>query len=177
MLFRAKVTDGWGGAGSDEVYLFNRCWSVYANSNDLGLGATATAASVFLDFEASNAVTKLYSCDEINSCYESMYDINPWWRADLGSPKTVSEVRIHRHGLLDPVVEFRLGNDTSVLNNPLFVSSFTQTIHGELFLKPPTPVIGRYFFVAENLYSDIRVCDVWILGPQESDIWMPNWGN
>ncbi|KAK3894190.1 hypothetical protein Pcinc_002046 [Petrolisthes cinctipes] len=97
--------------------------------------------------------------------------------ADLGSPKSVSEVRIHKYGLFNPVVEFRLGNDTTAANNPHFVTSFTPTIFGELFLKPPTPVIGRYFFVTENLVSDIRVCDVWILGVQDSDIWKPNWNN
>lgn len=177
MLFRAKVTEGWGGAGSDEAFLFNRCWTIYSRSNELGLGAIATAKSVYLDFQASNAISKLYSCDEVTSCYESKYDVNPWWRVDLGSPKTVSEVRIHRHGFFDPVVEFRLGNDTTASNNPYFVTSFTQTIFGELFLKPPTPVIGRYFFVTENLYSDIRVCDVWILGTQKSDTWKQNWGN
>lgn len=178
MLFRAKVTDGWGGAGADEAYLFSRCWSLHPKSNDIGLGVTTAAPSIYLDFHHENPVGKLYSCDEGDSCYESAMEDNPWWRADLGSPKIVSEVRIHGHFLLDPAdVEFRLGNDTTILNNPLFVASFTPTIYGELFLKPPTPVTGRYFYVTENIFSDIRVCNIWILGPQRSDIWMANWGN
>lgn len=177
MMFRAKVTADWGGAGSGAAHVFTRCWSLYPNSNDLSLGVTATARSVFLDYQPSNAIGTPFSCNDINSCYESLYDVDPYWRADLGSPMSVSEVRIHSHALLDSVVEFRLGNDTTAFNNPLFVTSFTQTIYGELFLKPPTPVIGRYFFVTENLYSDIRVCDVWILGTQASETWRPNWGN
>ncbi|KAK4311513.1 hypothetical protein Pmani_016981 [Petrolisthes manimaculis] len=176
-LFRAKVTSGWAGAGTGAPNQFTRCWSLYIYSNDIGRGVSTAAESVYLSFVPSNPVGLPYSCDNVNSCYESLIDINPYWMADLGSPKSVSEVRIHRYALLDPVVEFRLGNDTTAANNPHFVTSFTTTIFGELFLKPPTPAIGRYFFVTENLLSDIRVCDVWILGVQDSDTWKPNWMN
>ncbi|KAK3892868.1 hypothetical protein Pcinc_003296 [Petrolisthes cinctipes] len=170
-LFRATVTSGWDGEGDGAAYEFSRCWSLHPKNNDLAHDAPTASKSVYLSYTHSNPVSLNYSCDDSNACYESMHDDTPWWRVDLGTPKIVSEVRIHGFALLDPVVEFRLGNDTTAANNPLFVTSFTPTSFGEIFLKPPTSVTGQYFFVTENQASDIRVCDVWILGTPTAENW------
>lgn len=168
------MTSAWGGV-DDDAYIFNRCWSLHPKSNDLAQGVPTASKSVFGNNVPSNPVSRNFSCDDSSSCYESLYDTKPWWRADLGTPKSVNEVRIHGHAYLDSAVEFRLGNDTTAANNPLFVSSFSPTSNGELFLKPPAPVLGQYFFVTESHYSDIRVCDVWIIGTQAVENWKPDW--
>ncbi|KAK4315486.1 hypothetical protein Pmani_013401 [Petrolisthes manimaculis] len=174
-MFRATVTSDWDGIGDGAAYEFSRCWSIHPKSNDLAHHAPTASPSIFKNFTDSNPVSVSYSCDNPNSCYEGNVDDIPWWRVDLGTPKIVSEVRIHGYKLLDPASEFRLGNDTTAANNPFFVTSFTPTSLGEIFLKPPTSVTGQYFFVTESQRSDIRVCDVWILGTPTAENWKPNW--
>lgn len=168
------MTSGWGGV-DDDAFEFSRCWSLHPKANDLAQGVPTASKSIYQSNVPSNPVSQSFSCDDISSCYESLVESVPWWRADLGTPKSVSEVWIHAHMYLDTVVEFRLGNDTTAANNPLFVTSFTSTSYGELLLKPPTPVIGQYFFVTENQHSDIRVCDVWIIGTVTDENWKPGW--
>lgn len=72
-------------------------------------------------------------------------------------------LRINQNALLDPNVEFRLGNDSDGFNNPIFDNSFVSTPHGAIWITPATPKVGRYFTVLENSMSDIRVCDIWII--------------
>lgn len=172
------MTSGWIGVDNDNAYEFNRCWSIHPKSNDIAQGSHTEAKSNYSGLISSNPVSRDFSCDNMNACYESELENNPYWMADLGTPKSVSEVRIHNHLLLHPTaVEFRLGNDTNVVNNPFFVTSFTLVSNEELFLKPPAPVIGQYFFVTEPFFGDIRVCDVWIIGTHTVQNWNPGWCN
>lgn len=165
--------------GVDDVkdaYIFDHCWSLHPKSNDLAPGIPTDSKSSFMGRNSSHAVSLEFACHTMRACFESDLESNPWWRGDLGTPKSVRQVRIHYHSLLDPVrVEFRLGNDPFVVNNPLFVTSPSIVPNEEVILTPPIPVTGRYFFVTEPMYGDIRVCDMWIIGTHTDENWRPHW--
>lgn len=97
------------------------------------------------------------------ACYESLIDPQPWWMVDFGAPRTVTRVRISLAALIDSNVEFRVGNDTTVTNNPELLPKPTFTPYNGLEAVAETPIVGRYFFVTEPHSSDIRICDVWVM--------------
>ncbi|XP_063840760.1 uncharacterized protein LOC135089247 [Scylla paramamosain] len=162
-FFNAKVTKAWVGPGSG-VYLYDYCFSVHPAVGDVALGAATQSSSVYSVNYNYYPTQVNFFCQTETACYESLVDTPPWWRADFGSPRRVTRVRISLTALIDiNVVEFRVGNDTTVTNNPLLLPKPTFTPTNGLEVVADTPIVGRYFFVTEPQYSDIRICDVWVM--------------
>ena len=161
-FFRAKVTDAWVGPGTG-TYLYESCYSVHPAVGDVALGAPTASASTYLENYASKPTSVNFFCLNEDACYESMVDNPPWWRVDLGAPRKVSSAKISLSALIDTNIEFRVGNDTTVTNNPELLPKPTVTPYNGLELVADTPITGRYFFVTEPHSSDIRICDVWVM--------------
>ncbi|MPC25479.1 hypothetical protein E2C01_018596 [Portunus trituberculatus] len=162
-FFHAKVTNAWVGPGSG-VFAYDYCYSIHPALGDVALGATTASSSVYSSFYNYYPTQVNFFCQTEAACYESLVDNSPWWRADFGSPRRVTRVRISLTALIDiNIVEFRVGNDTTVTNNPELLPKPTFTPTFGLEVVAETPIVGRYFFVTEPHYSDIRICDVWVL--------------
>nr|XP_053634328.1 uncharacterized protein LOC128689857 [Cherax quadricarinatus] len=161
-LFRAKVTEQWAGV-TGTTFIFDQCFSTFPFSGDVGRYAITASSSVYKTFTSNTALNASFYCFNEPACYESIIENGPWWRADFGRPLSISAVIINYVYLIDSNVEFLLGNDSNVGNNPVFVTQYTTTPYGGLVLMPTQAIVGRYFFVTEPAYSDIGICDVWIL--------------
>ncbi|XP_042222704.1 uncharacterized protein LOC121867028 [Homarus americanus] len=160
-LFSSKVTDGWLGDGNDS-YTFDKCYSSFPLSGELGGNANTSSSTVFANNFPMNPISVNYFCTTPDlGCFESMIDSPPWWMVDFGTPTKISTVTISYAYLIDSNVQFLLGNDTIMNNNPAFVTVYTTTPKGGLLLTPSDPKVGRYFFVTEPAMSDIGICDVW----------------
>lgn len=160
--FRAKATLAWVGPDSGS-FLYEKCYSLHPTLGDVALGASTASSSVYSTNYPSLPTAVNFFCMTEVACYESMIDTPPWWMADLGAPKRVTRVRISLVALIDSNVEFRVGNDTTVTNNPKLLPKPTFTPYNGLELVADTPIVGRYFFVTEPHNSDIRICDVWVM--------------
>lgn len=157
------MTDAYVGPGSG-LYLYDYCFSVHPALGDVALGAATAASSVYLTNEHYYPVQLNFFCQLETACYESLLQDPVWWRADFGTPKRVTGARISLTALIDiGFVQFRVGNDTTVGNNPELLPRPTFTPTFGLEMVADTPIVGRYFYVTESHFSDIRICDVWVL--------------
>lgn len=156
------MTQNWSG-NVNHTYFYDLCYSVHPLVGDAALKKPTASSTVYMNYRHEYPVSADFYCYQDVPCYESNIDTIPWWRVDLGESLPVFAVRITLVGLLDPNVEFRVGNETSVSNNTILTPQPTSTPQGGMELVADPPVFGRYFFVTEPTQSDIRVCDVWVM--------------
>ncbi|XP_045610240.1 uncharacterized protein [Procambarus clarkii] len=165
VLYQGWVTTSYNGSYSDIVNLY--CYTAYHYGFDLAPAATFTAASYYSFTPPENAVQGFY-CDHIKYCFNSFVQTNPWWMADLDSPKGVSKIVVKtRKDLRDfSNVEIRLGNTSSFTSNPLFASymGLTPTPLEILVFAPSSPMTGRYLSLQSITSSGaLNVCNIQII--------------
>ncbi|XP_069171752.1 uncharacterized protein [Procambarus clarkii] len=164
VLYQGWVTISYNGSFSDIVNLY--CYSSYHYGFDLAPAATFTSSEPNNLTKPENAVLGYY-CSDVQYCSITLMISNPWWMADLGSPKAVSMIVIKtREDLLDFItVEIRLGNSPNFTSNPLFASYTGPPTHLEIVvLTPSSPMTGRYLSLQSiTSFGALGFCNIQII--------------
>jgi hypothetical protein len=121
---------------------------------------------------ASNAVNGIGFGESWDHCLHYTSSANPWFKVDLGSEVSVTEVRLYNRMDCCPErlhnVSIYLGNDpTSYSANALVAGSGTSSsdldvpnVNGGNYLNVPIGRLGRYLWVARPGNSELTICEL-----------------
>lgn len=93
-MYRAWVTQEWPGQVTGVSHSGN-CYSLWQQAHDLAPSASYAQSSFATDIPRDGTegmVTNGYYCSDLTYCSITFVESNPWWRADLGSPRRVATI-------------------------------------------------------------------------------------
>lgn len=101
---------------------------------------------------------------------------NPWWRVDLGSAKSISQLRVWMRTdaltIMNAGIQFWVSNTTSPLPFQLgsgavnFPNPFPDPIYSPNILTTTTPIVGRYVWALQQGSNKVvQVCEIQVLAP------------
>lgn len=150
----------WTGLDNPIGLTFDTCFTSW-NKNPPKIFPVATSASSIEGNSDLNMV--FFGFDNRTTSYQfsTKSEPNPWWKADFGSSKNISQVRVQGgQGGNIKTVEVRLGDSPNHKENPVFDKYSGDT--AMIVFKSPHPKRGRYLSL-EILDSDsnvLTICDI-----------------
>ncbi|XP_042859254.1 uncharacterized protein LOC122245393 [Penaeus japonicus] len=167
-MYSKWVGEQWAGYNETNALRFDSCFTSWTNQRRMFPVATNQSGTFYINY-ASLAVSG-YLTTSVDFCSITDRVQNPWWWADLGEPKTVSELVVHirRDGHSDSQfrsVTARLGNSLDVSQNPVFDSKNGVPVIGSIMnFTPGRPRTGRYLsFHSTVSLGYLTICNIQIL--------------
>ncbi|XP_037785652.1 microfibril-associated glycoprotein 4-like [Penaeus monodon] len=167
-LFSSKVSRHWAGVAPAAV-TFDACHTSWVTNPARLHPVSMSASSETVGSEAQKAVDGFLSSD-MSHCFSSAVELGPWWLADLGETRRVSQVRVHtrQDGVSGDFasVEARLGDSATPASNPQFGQNAGSLHAGaEVDFAPSTPMSGRFLSLQSvgTGPGALTICDVEIL--------------
>ncbi|ROT78467.1 putative ficolin-1 isoform X1 [Penaeus vannamei] len=140
-MYETKVAGHWAGTDDPSAVTFDTCITKWVTNPRSSPPVMTSASSTSQGSDARKAVDGFIGRN-VSLCFSSGQEPNPWWMADLGRVKRVSQVRIHtrQDGLGSEFLSVlvRLGNSS----DPLAVSNDT-CLHGSLDQDYPEGFAGN----------------------------------
>ncbi|KAK4307132.1 hypothetical protein Pmani_021091 [Petrolisthes manimaculis] len=164
-------TQNWKG-DPDSSVTFDICYSTWYHSGDITHLVSSTAYSTtYESYTTGDKAVDGFSCRAFHHhCFHSdtSDEAEPWWRADLGTPRSVSRLLVFPRNDGSDVTHFSnvvitLGNSTITGHNPTFATIDSGVTGQMMDFIVKTPMIGRYlgFYTREELY--LLICEVKII--------------
>ncbi|XP_037792866.1 uncharacterized protein LOC119588242 [Penaeus monodon] len=167
-MYRRWVGEQWSGYNNTDALHFGSCFTSWTNQRRIFPVATNQSGN-FMDYYSSEAVSG-YLTSSVRFCSITARVDNPWWWADLGESKTVSQIVVHirRDGHSDSQfrsVIARLGDSLDAFQNPVFDSKNGVPIIGSIEkFSPARPKKGRYLSLQSIVSAGyLTLCNVQIL--------------
>lgn len=163
------MTGMWTGDDSNPI-VYDNCFSTWYLPHDLTTSIISVNSTIPYSFgsRTSNAVNGYY-CAWNEMCFGSSISDYPWWSADLGESRSVSNIIvITRHDVNHPSSFFSnvvvtLGDNSDYTNNPTF-GTYPQTapVAGTVVnFTPPAPLSGRFLkFQSMKTGTFLVICEV-----------------
>ncbi|XP_042863779.1 uncharacterized protein LOC122248047 [Penaeus japonicus] len=168
-MFGNKVSRHWAGFADASAVTFDVCYTSWV-TNPARLKPVATSASSESAGSEAQKATNGFLGSDISHCFSSTAETGPWWMADLGESKTISQVRVHtrQDGVSSDFlsVEARLGDSSVHDSNPEFgVNAGTPHVAAEVVFAPSEAMSGRYLSMKslDGAAGPLTICDVEIL--------------
>ncbi|XP_027212511.2 uncharacterized protein [Penaeus vannamei] len=167
-MYSGWVGEQWSGYNKTDAIRFGSCFTSWTNQRRIFPVATNQSGNYY-DYYSSEAVSG-YLSRPVRYCSITARVANPWWWADLGESKTVSEIVVHirRDGHSDSQfrsVVARLGDASEASQNAVFDSKDgVPAIDSVIQFTPTRPRVGR-FLSLQSIVSlgYLTICNVQIL--------------
>ncbi|XP_037793009.1 uncharacterized protein LOC119588401 [Penaeus monodon] len=167
-MYSRWVGEQWSGYNNTDTLHLGSCFTSWTNQQRIFPVAT-NQSGIYMNHYSSEAVSG-YLSTPIAFCSITAQMANPWWWADLGESKTVSQVVVHirRDGYSNSQfrsVVARLGDSLDAFQNPVFDSKNGAPATGSVIsFTPARPMVGRYLSLQSIVSNDrLTICNVQIL--------------
>lgn len=166
-MYSRWVGEQWAGYDKSDALHLGSCFTSSTSPRRIFPVATNQSGNWY-DYYSSEA-TSGYLTTSLRFCSVTEQRANPWWWADLGESKTVSQVVAHvrRDGHWDSQfrsVVARLGDALDASQNSVFDSKDGAPAPSSTVSFTPTrPKKGRYLFLQSFVsFGHLTICNVQI---------------
>ncbi|KAK7071181.1 hypothetical protein SK128_010846, partial [Halocaridina rubra] len=158
VLYEIPVRSAYSGPGyfgQSVSYTYTKCYSLTASPEEFLSTATPQSSSIFPSSLPNSQYFPLNGYSDgydIMAMFNSGYEFNPWWSAELPIAKEIFYVFIHGQYLKN--IEIRFGMDSNYALNPLIYSNDLTNNDDIIHVSQFPPVTGKLLSIQKLNAAD-----------------------